>query len=223
MGEVKVYTNFIKKFLQGSSLSLITSTHTQNKTLGMGLSWDHFNSSLQTKLHIWPQKLGYVSTCDLCCKMKLSSMCEGECGKWYHRYCTGNSMTHFKRLSTTTSPFVCFPCNQLVQEAKVSQLLSEVESLKSQVLKLEEELEESQRNGQSNQEELLSNGVKSWRRNVQRALEESQCKRPQLKTVRIGTNRWKGLLPNNKNPCWLETLQLNWPSQQLPCLRTVVT
>ena len=33
----------------------------------------------------------------------------------------------------------------------MSQLLSEVESLKSQVLKLEEELEESQRNGQSNQ------------------------------------------------------------------------
>ena len=105
-------------------------------------------------------------TCDLCCKPIIEGKdealeCEGECGKWYHRYCAGISMTHFKRLSTTTSPFVCFPCNQLVQEAKVSQLLSEVESLKSQVLKLEEELEESQRNGQSNQEELLSNGVKS--------------------------------------------------------------
>ena len=47
--------------LQGSSLSLITSsTDTQNKTLGMGLSWDHFTSSLHTKTHIWPQKLGYV-------------------------------------------------------------------------------------------------------------------------------------------------------------------
>ena len=95
-------------------------------------------------------------TCDLCCKPIIEGKdealeCEGECGKWYHRYCAGISMTHFKRLSTTTSPFVCFPCNQLVQEAKVSQLLSEVESLKSQLLKLEEELEESQRNGQSNQ------------------------------------------------------------------------
>ena len=103
-------------------------------------------------------------TCDLCCKPIIEGKeealeCEGECGKWYHRYCTGISMTHFKRLSTTTSPFVCFPCNQLVQEAKVSQLLSEVESPNYSNLKRNSKRVSATVN--RTREELLSNGVKS--------------------------------------------------------------
>ena len=38
----------------------IINTHTkQVKTLRMGLSWDQFNSSLQAKTHIWPQKQSF--------------------------------------------------------------------------------------------------------------------------------------------------------------------
>ena len=51
--------------LSKATLSLTTSsTHTkQVKTLHMDLFWDHFNSSLQAKTHIWPQKqqFGYVA------------------------------------------------------------------------------------------------------------------------------------------------------------------
>ena len=34
----------------------IINTRTTIKTLRMDLSWDHFNSSLQAKTHIWPQE-----------------------------------------------------------------------------------------------------------------------------------------------------------------------
>ena len=55
-----IYTSLKKKLypLQSSTPSLTTSsTHTKTtKTLRMDLSWDHFNSSLQVKTHIWPQK-----------------------------------------------------------------------------------------------------------------------------------------------------------------------
>ena len=40
----------------------IINTHTkQVKTLCMDLSWDHFNSSLQAKTHIWPQILAVLA------------------------------------------------------------------------------------------------------------------------------------------------------------------
>ena len=48
-----------------STCSLNTSskyTHKTSETLPVDLSWDHFNSCLQAKTHIWPQKqqFGYV-------------------------------------------------------------------------------------------------------------------------------------------------------------------
>lgn len=95
------------------------------------------------------------NSADLCCKPIVEDLdealeCEGACGKWYHRYCAGIPKTHFERLSKTTTPFVCYPCNQILQETRVYELLSEVKSLKSQLLKLEEKikLEECQRYSQ---------------------------------------------------------------------------
>ena len=129
-----------------------------------------------------PSKKAKTSTCncDLCCKPIIEGKdealgCEGECGKWFHRDCAGISMTHFKWLSTTTTPFVCFPCNQLAQEAKVSQLLSEIERLKSQLLQLEEKLEESQGNGQPGQGGAID---QQWSHVVKKRAKNATGKRP---------------------------------------------
>ena len=81
--------------------------------------------------------------CDLCCSPLVEGKedilhCEGICQLKFHRYCAGISVSHFKRLTSSSSPFVCSACSQTLQEAKVSQLLSEVADLKAQIASLQE-------------------------------------------------------------------------------------
>ena len=50
------------------------------------------------------------------------------------------SLSHFEDLANSLKPFACPPCSQVVQEAFVSQLQSEVTALKDVVAALSDEI-----------------------------------------------------------------------------------
>ena len=52
---------------------------------------------------------------------------------WFHRYCVGVSLSHFKHLANTSKPFVCSFCSQDVHQALVCQLQSEITALKDEM------------------------------------------------------------------------------------------
>ena len=79
--------------------------------------------------------------CDLCCKHIVEGreeaiQCEGACGLWFHRYCAGVSVPHFKELTNSSEPFVCYVCYQRSQLIVTNQLRSEVAHLKDEISKL---------------------------------------------------------------------------------------
>ena len=83
--------------------------------------------------------------CDLCCKRVVEGKdealhCDGGCGLWFHRYCAGISASHFKDLSNSPEPFVCYICYQRSQLAVTKQLRDEVTRLNSEINKLSERL-----------------------------------------------------------------------------------
>ena len=64
---------------------------------------------------------------DICCSSivddkKDALLCEGTCKKWFHRYCAGVSLTCFRSLSNSSTPFVCWLCSQELHCTIVSQL-----------------------------------------------------------------------------------------------------
>ena len=82
-------------------------------------------------------------TCDVCDAAILEGkedalQCEGACQMWFHRYCAGVSLSHFKHLSNTSKPFVCSFCSPDVHQAVVCQLQSEITVLKDDVKALSE-------------------------------------------------------------------------------------
>ena len=65
--------------------------------------------------------------------LQCEGQCEGiTCQMWYHRYCAGVPLSHFKDLANSEKPFVCLLCSQDVHKAVVSQLQSEIAALKAE-------------------------------------------------------------------------------------------
>ena len=92
-----------------------------------------------------PLKKPKPTDCDLCLKRIVEGkeealQCEGGCSLWFHRYCAGVSVSHFKELSNSPEPFICYACHQRSQLAVTKQLQSEVAHLKGEILKLSEKL-----------------------------------------------------------------------------------
>ena len=93
-----------------------------------------------------PPKKSKPTDCDLCLKRIIEGkeealQCEGNCGLWFHRYCAGVSVSHFKKLSNSPEPFIiCYACHQQLQLVVTKQLQDEVAQLKGEVLKLYEQL-----------------------------------------------------------------------------------
>ena len=89
-----------------------------------------------------PKKL----ECDVCCSAivegkEVALQCEGSCQMWLHRYCAGVSVSHFKLLANSSTPFVCTYCSQQVHQATVCQFQSEVAALKAEVVELRSALD----------------------------------------------------------------------------------
>ena len=79
-----------------------------------------------------------TSKCDVCDSAIVEGkddalQCEGACQMWFHRYCAGVSISHFKQLSNTSKPFVCSFCSPDVHQAVICQLQSEITVLKDEV------------------------------------------------------------------------------------------
>ena len=92
-----------------------------------------------------PPKKPKAVDCDLCCKRVVEGKdealhCDGGCGLWFHRYCAGVSASHFKDLSNSPEPFVCYICHQRSQLAVTKQLRDEVTRLNGEINKLSEQL-----------------------------------------------------------------------------------
>ena len=80
-------------------------------------------------------------TCDVCCsgivdEKEDAVLCEGSCQKWFHRYCAGISLTCFRSLSNSSTPFVCWLCSQELHRTIVSQVQAEITALREEVVEL---------------------------------------------------------------------------------------
>ena len=87
--------------------------------------------------------------CGLCCEPVKDDeddglYCEGACAQWFHRYCAGVTVPQFERLSSSSSPFLCYACFQEEQRAKVSSLEDKVASLTAELSELKTVLESHQ-------------------------------------------------------------------------------
>ena len=81
--------------------------------------------------------------CDLCLAVIVDNkedalQCEGSCQLWFHRYCAGVSLSHFKSLASSDKPFVCLLCSQERHQVAVNELKSEVAALRTEVAELRE-------------------------------------------------------------------------------------
>ena len=89
-----------------------------------------------------------VSECCVCSNYIVDSIddalfCDGECNGWMHRYCAGVPLKHFKRLTSTSSPFLCYACTLQTQERETAVLQErETAVLKEMVKSLATELED---------------------------------------------------------------------------------
>ena len=86
-----------------------------------------------------------TTKCDLCDAFIVDGkedalLCEGPCSKWFHRYCVGVPLSHFKDLVNSSKPFICPACFHVVNQAVVCQLQADVASLKDMVAVLSEEI-----------------------------------------------------------------------------------
>ena len=59
--------------------------------------------------------------------------CEGQCKKWYHRGCASVSKELLATLTASDEPFYCLMCSQALLKLQVSQLLAEIDSLKTEL------------------------------------------------------------------------------------------
>ena len=85
-----------------------------------------------------------AKACDLCTAAFKTGEevlhCEGSCKKPLHRYCAGISKHHYQKIIDEPVPFVCLPCTQLLHEAELRTLQSEIELLKTECRELRAEL-----------------------------------------------------------------------------------
>ena len=92
--------------------------------------------------------------CGLCCEPVKDEeddglYCEGTCAQWFHRYCAGVTVPQFKRLSNSSSPFLCYACFQEEHRAKVSSLEEKVAALTAELIEVKTTLESSRREAAS--------------------------------------------------------------------------
>ena len=59
--------------------------------------------------------------------------CEGQCKKWYHRGCASVSKELLAALTASDEPFYCLMCSQALFKLQVSQLLAEIDCLKTEL------------------------------------------------------------------------------------------
>ena len=107
--------------------------------------------------------------CVLCCEPVKDDeddglYCEGACAQWFHRYCAGVTVPQFERLSSSSSPFLCYACFQEEQRAKVSSLEDKVAALTAELSELKTVLESRRETGES----------QSWSTVVRRGAQRQQ-------------------------------------------------
>ena len=103
--------------------------------------------------------------------------CEDACQMWYHHYYAGVSRSHFRRLASTSNPFVCLSCSQDVHQTVVCQLQLEITALKNEVRALLDA-----KNVLSEEIYMLKASVATLHTQVESAKAEAQCA-----TMRAGT------------------------------------
>ena len=59
--------------------------------------------------------------------------CEGNRDKFPHRYCAGISKGYYQDLLTSSKPFICLVCTQQLHKAELSNLHSEIATLKQEL------------------------------------------------------------------------------------------
>ena len=77
--------------------------------------------------------------------------CEGNCERWFHRYCSGVTVNHFETLSSTSQPFHCIGCFQQLCNAEMMLLRESICSLKEEVTEVQNALDEMKRTPSSSQ------------------------------------------------------------------------
>ena len=74
-----------------------------------------------------------TKACDLCTgEIKTGEdalQCSGTCRTLVHRYCAGVTITHYKELLDSSSPFICLHCTQKEHADEIKALRSELESI----------------------------------------------------------------------------------------------
>ena len=88
-----------------------------------------------------------LSECVVCCRCIVDGkedalFCEGKCNGWFHRYCAGVPLSYFKHLSSSPTPFYCIICSHLNHDRVSAELKETVESMKTTIANLSEELNE---------------------------------------------------------------------------------
>ena len=85
-----------------------------------------------------------MEECSVCVKIvdgrKDALFCEGFCKGWFHRYCVGVSVAHFKELSSLEVPFRCVACFQKSKEVEIADLKNIVSLLQEEVAQLRESM-----------------------------------------------------------------------------------
>ena len=79
--------------------------------------------------------------CGLCCKTVIDNcdealLCEGNCNKWLHGYCTGVTVTQYEALQDSPLPFLCSVCSQFKQTATISEMQAKINLLTAKVVEL---------------------------------------------------------------------------------------
>ena len=77
--------------------------------------------------------------------------CDGNCQRWFHRYCAKVTVNHFETLSSTSQPFHCIGCFQQLCNAEMMLLRESICSLKEEVTELRNALDEMKRTPSSSQ------------------------------------------------------------------------
>ena len=108
-----------------------------------------------------PKRSAKPVDCDLCCKRILDGKeealhCEGGCRLWFHCYCAGVSTSLFKELCNSPEPFLCYVCYQRSQLAITKELRNEVANLKSEIVKLSEQLASLSTAGSTKERDTVS-------------------------------------------------------------------
>ena len=62
--------------------------------------------------------------------------CEGNCSKFFHRYCAGISKSHYQGLQAGSTPFLCLVCTQQLHKAELSNLHSVIDALKLELCEI---------------------------------------------------------------------------------------